>query len=219
MALPSRHLGLVQAGEHHDLKAFLERAAAWVDEHLDWRRLVALARPARFAGEADAAPLPPLGHRIAVARDQAFAFAYPLVLDGWRRQGAELAFFSPLADQAPAAESDAVYLPGGYPELHAGRLAAADANMQRICAVLAALFDRFAHYGPKFADALAKVQAGEIEGPDGTLQTRSIMIAGLTPEESVRIQQEGIGPLREMGCGIFIAHKGIDAVKKAEDDA
>ena len=61
-------------------------------------------------------------------------------------------------------------------------------------------------------------KTNEIEGPDGTLQTRSIMIAGLTPEESVRIQQEGIGPLREMGCGIFIAHKGIDAVKKAEDD-
>lgn len=62
-------------------------------------------------------------------------------------------------------------------------------------------------------------KTNEIEGPDGTLRTRSIMIAGLTPEESVRIQQEGIGPLRHMGCGIFIAHKGIDAVKKAEDDA
>src|SRR5437764_808630 len=69
--------------------------------------------------------LPPLGQRIAVARDDAFLFAYPAVLEGWRRQGAELSLFSPLADEAPAPASDAVYLPGGYPELHAGRLAAA----------------------------------------------------------------------------------------------
>ncbi|MCB1725107.1 MAG: type I-MYXAN CRISPR-associated protein Cas6/Cmx6 [Gammaproteobacteria bacterium] len=62
-------------------------------------------------------------------------------------------------------------------------------------------------------------RTAEIEGPDGTLQTRSIMLAGLRPEESIRIQQEGIGPLRGMGCGIFIPHKGIDAVKKAEDDS
>jgi CRISPR-associated protein Cas6 len=58
----------------------------------------------------------------------------------------------------------------------------------------------------------------EIAGPQGPVHTRSIMIAGLKAEESVRIQQEGIGPLRHMGCGIFIPHKGIDAVKKAEDD-
>src|SRR3546814_19671773 len=55
----------------------------------------------------------------------AFAFAYPLVLEGWRRAGAEIAFFSPLAAEAPDAAATAVYLPGGYPELHAGRLAAA----------------------------------------------------------------------------------------------
>lgn len=58
-----------------------------------------------------------------------------------------------------------------------------------------------------------------IEGPDGPVETRSIMLAGLSAEESVRIQQDGIGPLRHMGCGIFIPHKGIDAVKKSEDDA
>ena len=59
-----------------------------------------------------------------VARDTAFAFAYPWLLDGWRRAGAEVAFFSPLADEAPSEGADAVYLPGGYPELHAGRIAA-----------------------------------------------------------------------------------------------
>lgn len=70
-------------------------------------------------------PIPVLGQHIAIARDEAFAFAYPLTLDGWRRAGAELSTFSPLAGEAPAAGADAVYLPGGYPELHAGRIAAA----------------------------------------------------------------------------------------------
>ena len=79
----------------------------------------------REQGVADVAPLLPLGQRIAIARDDAFLFAYPAVLEGWRRQGAELSFFSPLADEIPDAAADAVYLPGGYPELHAGRLAAA----------------------------------------------------------------------------------------------
>ena len=58
----------------------------------------------------------------------------------------------------------------------------------------------------------------EVEGPDGPIKTRSIMLADLTAEDSVQLQQQGVGPLRHMGCGIFIPHKGIDAVKKAEDD-
>ena len=61
-----------------------------------------------------------------MARDDAFLFAYAAVLEGWRAQGAELSFFSPLADEPPDPAADAVYLPGGYPELHAGRLAAAE---------------------------------------------------------------------------------------------
>jgi cobyrinic acid a,c-diamide synthase len=69
--------------------------------------------------------LPPLGQRISVARDIAFAFSYEHMLLGWRRRGAEISFFSPLADEAPAADADAIYLPGGYPELHAGTIAAA----------------------------------------------------------------------------------------------
>ena len=80
--------------------------------------------PPPQAGEGTWGPLPPLGQRIAIARDDAFLFLYPAVLEGWRRAGAELAFFSPLADETPDPASDAVYLPGGYPELHAGRLAA-----------------------------------------------------------------------------------------------
>lgn len=122
--LPARHLGLVQALEHPDLEAFVEGAAALVGEHLDIARLLELMRPIADAGAARTAPaLPPLGQCIAVARDAAFAFAYPHLLKGWQDAGAEIMPFSPLADEAPDAGADAVYLPGGYPELHAGRLA------------------------------------------------------------------------------------------------
>ncbi|MBI2978868.1 MAG: cobyrinic acid a,c-diamide synthase, partial [Rhodospirillales bacterium] len=114
------------------LENFLDAAAALVAEHLDVAALVELARPLAVAGRKNAlvtssipSPIPPLGQRIAVARDDAFRFSYPLVIDGWRAAGAEVADFSPLADQAPDAAADAVYLPGGYPELAAGRLAAA----------------------------------------------------------------------------------------------
>ncbi len=124
LALPDRHLGLVQAAEHPELETFLAGAAALVGRYLDTERLAALARPCRLAPAAFAPVLAPLGQRIAVARDTAFAFAYPFVLDGWRAAGAEVTHFSPLADEAPDPAADALYLPGGYPELHAGRLAA-----------------------------------------------------------------------------------------------
>jgi len=126
LALPERHLGLVQAGEHSDLERFLDAAAASVAANIDIEALLDLARPAALQALAgETAPLPRLGSRIAVARDEAFAFAYPRMLADWRRSGATLSFFSPLADEAPDAQADAVYLPGGYPELHAGRLASA----------------------------------------------------------------------------------------------
>lgn len=134
LALPARHLGLVQAGERDDLHAFLDAAADLVAKHVDGEALRALGRP---LPEAQAAtlpvPLPPLGQHIAVARDQAFAFSYEAVLAGWRQAGALLSFFSPLADEAPAAGADAVFLPGGYPELHAGRLAANKTFLDGLC--------------------------------------------------------------------------------------
>jgi cobyrinic acid a,c-diamide synthase len=70
--------------------------------------------------------VPPLGQRIAIARDDAFSFAYAATTGSWRAAGAEILPFSPLADEAPDACADAVYLPGGYPELHAGKLSTAD---------------------------------------------------------------------------------------------
>ena len=124
MELPSRHLGLVQATEHADMDAFLERAADTVARDISLCRLANLTRPLRIPpGMPDGPdPLPPLGQRVAVAQDEAFTFAYPHILEDWRAQGAEILPFSPLAGEAPSTEADAIFLPGGYPELHAGRL-------------------------------------------------------------------------------------------------
>ncbi len=122
LEVPSRHLGLVQAQEHESLERFIETAADMVTNAIDLDGLSALAD----GGASDASGtsgLVPLGQRIAVADDRAFAFSYPHLLDSWRRAGAEINLFSPLNDEAPASDADALYLPGGYPELHAGKLA------------------------------------------------------------------------------------------------
>jgi len=123
LAMPERHLGLKQAGEIADIAAFLSAAAAAIAPHIDLDRVLSLAAPIAAGPSVASLGIPPLGQRVAVARDIAFAFAYPAQLEAWRRQGAALSFFSPLADEAPEAEADAVFLPGGYPELHAGKLA------------------------------------------------------------------------------------------------
>lgn len=121
--LPSRHLGLVQAGEQADMPRILERAARFVEENVDLDRLISLAGATRAKGP-DGRITPP-GQRIALARDGAFSFVYPHQLAGWRRAGAEILPFAPLNDEAPDDSADTCWLPGGYPELHAGELAAA----------------------------------------------------------------------------------------------
>ena len=125
LELPERHLGLVQAGEHADLDRWLDRLADLAEQHIDLDAVTAAAAPFAIPVVPPTAALPPPGQRIALARDQAFSFVYPHVLDGWRRAGAEIAAFSPLADEPPPEHCDAAWLPGGYPELHAGALAAA----------------------------------------------------------------------------------------------
>ncbi|HSI41014.1 MAG TPA: cobyrinate a,c-diamide synthase [Xanthobacteraceae bacterium] len=124
LALPERHLGLVQAQEHPQLAAHLARLADMAEAHLALDAIQALASPLTVANGA-AVALPPPGRRIALARDAAFSFVYEHVLDGWRRHGAQIVPFSPLADEAPPADCDVCWLPGGYPELHGARLAAA----------------------------------------------------------------------------------------------
>lgn len=124
LALPSRHLGLVPAGETATAETVIDRAAAAVAASVDIDRLLAMARPSGLTGS-EISAIPPLGQSIAIARDDAFGFVYPAMLDDWCRAGAKLSLFSPLANEAPDPGADAVYLPGGYPELWAGRLAAA----------------------------------------------------------------------------------------------
>ncbi len=126
--LPSRHLGLVQAGELADLDARLDAAADALAASAD----TSLPPPVSFAAPEQAMPARLLaGVRIGVARDSAFAFLYQANLDLLEALGAELQFFSPLSDsQLPVVDS--LYLPGGYPELHLAQLAANQAMAQAI---------------------------------------------------------------------------------------
>ena len=121
LTMPSRHLGLVQAGEHEDIESLIERAADCVAKHIDLAKLQSILSSVRkFEGQTKT--LPPLGQRMAIAQDQAFSFAYQHLLDGWQKAGAEILPFSPFANEAPDSTADAVFLPGGYPELHAATL-------------------------------------------------------------------------------------------------
>lgn len=123
--MPERHLGLVQAEETPELDRIIAAAASFVAAHVDLEELRAAARPTALASST-ALPCRPPGQRIALARDAAFSFVYPHLLDGWQRAGAEILPFSPLADQEPDPSADCCWLPGGYPELHGGALAAAE---------------------------------------------------------------------------------------------
>src|SRR5260370_709458 len=125
LTMPERHLGLVQAQEDSALAARLAALADLVERDIDLAALQAAACPTRRRPHTDAPRLVPPGQRIALARDVAFSFIYPHLLAGWRAAGAEIIPFSPLADEPPDPSCDVAWLPGGYPELHAGKLAAA----------------------------------------------------------------------------------------------
>ncbi len=122
--LPERHLGLIQAEEQPELQALLDEAGAFISENLDLDALLDAAGATRLTVGENQIIQPP-GQRIALARDAAFSFVYPHLVDNWRAAGVEILPFSPLADEAPDKDADMCWLPGGYPELHAGKLAAA----------------------------------------------------------------------------------------------
>ncbi|WP_033922785.1 cobyrinate a,c-diamide synthase [Sphingomonas sp. 37zxx] len=125
LKLPERHLGLIQAAEHQDLDSRIADYALFLRDHVDLPAIRAAATAAAAAAAVPGHRFAPPAQRIALAQDAAFSFTYPHMLAGWRDAGAEIMPFSPLADEAPDASADLVWLPGGYPELHAGRLAAA----------------------------------------------------------------------------------------------
>jgi cobyrinic acid a,c-diamide synthase len=171
VTLPERHLGLVQARETEALETRLDRLADFVAAHLDLDRIVALAQPTQgAAAKAIRAAVPPPGQRIALADDAAFSFVYPHVLAGWRAAGAEIVPFSPLADEAPAADCNVCWLPGGYPELHAGRLAANSRFLEGL--------RRFAATRPVHGECGGYMVLGEaLEDATGASQ----VMAGLLP--------------------------------------
>lgn len=122
LALDHRHLGLVQAREKPELENFLDAAAELISNHIDLSALSNLARPVANITENPLTTLSPIGQHIAIAEDDAFSFIYPHILEGWKNAGAALSFFSPLDNQAPSIDADAIFLPGGYPELHCDKL-------------------------------------------------------------------------------------------------
>jgi cobyrinic acid a,c-diamide synthase len=123
--LPERHLGLVQAEELSRLNELIGEAARLVAERVDLDTLLLLSECEWTASAVNSATrVTPPGQRIALARDAAFSFIYPHILEGWRAAGAEIMPFSPLADEGPHESADVCWLPGGYPELHAGTIAA-----------------------------------------------------------------------------------------------
>ncbi|WP_338770556.1 cobyrinate a,c-diamide synthase [Massilia sp. METH4] len=125
-SLPERHLGLVLPDEVDEVDAILdELAGQLVFDEAAWNALP----PVPFEEPVPEAPMPAAlaGKTVAIARDAAFVFVYAANLDTLRKLGADIAWFSPLADEPVPRQADAVYLPGGYPELHAPRLAEAQA--------------------------------------------------------------------------------------------
>jgi cobyrinic acid a,c-diamide synthase len=184
-SLPERHLGLVLPGEVQDIEQLLDHLAdQLVFDQAAWDSVRAVdINPAPAT-----APQAPLlaGKTIAIARDAAFMFIYPANLDTLRDLGATLTFFSPLADQAVPAEADAVFLPGGYPELHAQQLSQAANWQASIRAVHAAAKPIVAECGGMMAltDTLAD-QAGATWHMAGLLPGAVAMqprLAGLGPQ-------------------------------------
>lgn len=174
-ALESRHLGLRTAGEISDLAARLDRVAEELAGAMDWEKFSALFgdRTARETPEI------PTSHRrvsIAVARDEAFCFLYEEALDALRDAGAELLFFSPLRDVRLPVGACGMYLPGGYPELYAARLAE---NAEMRAAVRRAVEGGL----PTVAECGGFLYLGRsLESTDG----KTYPMAGYLPGEGVR---------------------------------
>jgi cobyrinic acid a,c-diamide synthase len=160
LALPSRHLGLVQAQENQQLEAFIELSAARVARETILDKILESA--ADLTNHGDKRPkLEPLGQHIAIAQDAAFSFLYPHQLSDWRAMGAEISFLSPLANQTPP-DADAIFLPGGYPELHAGELAANKSFLNGLCTFKGLIYGECGGYmvlGDGLIDAEGKTHA------------------------------------------------------------
>ena len=126
LKFPERHLGLIQAIEHPDLNKAIDEYACFITQNVNLDRIVELAQTKNFDNSSSFIFTTPPGQHIALAHDKAFSFTYPHLVSFWREQGAKISYFSPLANEPPENDADVVWLPGGYPELYAGKLASAD---------------------------------------------------------------------------------------------
>lgn len=173
LTLPERHLGLVQASEHSGIAAHMERLADTMEAALDLDAILALATPLELPRGSTACAIAPPGQRIALAEDAAFTFLYAHLRQQWRDMGAELVPFSPLADEAPDESCDVCWIPGGYPELHAGKLAAAE-NFR-------AGLTRFAATKPVHGECGGYMVLGEaLEDADGTVHKMTGLLSHAT---------------------------------------
>ena len=195
--LPSRHLGLYTAGEIQDLSPRLDALADALEAGADLDKLLAVCRrPAPVSTPAQAAPV---RARIAVARDEAFCFCYPETLETLARAGAECVFFSPMRDAA-LPEADALYLPGGYPELYAEALSKNAPLRRAVAAAVAAGMPAvaecggFLYLGQTLADEAGSVwpMAGVLPG-DGFRAGRLVRFgyADLTAREDSLLFRAG----------------------------
>ena len=181
--LPERHLGLVLPGEVEELHQILDALADSIDfDEAAWDAL-----PVMAPSEDDAAPPEQLlaGRTIAVARDPSFVFLYPANIDLLKTMGARLTYFAPLSDEAVPPDADAVYLPGGYPELHGPALAGAHRWRDSIRALHARGVPIVAECGGMMAlaDGLTDSQGKRWE------------MAGLLPGEvAMQKRLSGLGP-------------------------
>ena len=195
--LPSRHLGLYTAGEIQDLSPRLDALADALEAGADLDKLLAVCRrPAPVSAPAQAAPV---RARIAVARDEAFCFCYPETLETLARAGAECVFFSPMRDAA-LPEADALYLPGGYPELYAEALSKNEPLRRAVAAAVVAGMPAvaecggFLYLGQTLADEAGSVwpMAGVLPG-DGFQAGRLVRFgyADLTAREDSLLFRAG----------------------------
>ena len=173
--LESRHLGLQTAGEIKDLAARIDRAAQTLAETMNWDKLSSLCERPDIRRQPD--PLPTQERvPIAVARDEAFCFIYEETLDVLRDTGADLLFFSPIHDESLPENACGLYLPGGYPELYAARLAKNE-SMRR------SVREAVSHGLPTVAECGGFLYLGQsLQGADGT----AYPMAGYLPGDGVR---------------------------------
>ena len=131
LVLPERHLGLVQANEIQDIETKIQNYSHLIKDNIDLQKIVECAGFKNFKKLKPKDNNPP-AQRIAIAKDKAFSFMYPHLIDNWKKAGAEITSFSPLNNEIPDKNSELIWLPGGYPELYAKEISNADKTIKSI---------------------------------------------------------------------------------------